>query len=329
LSDMYVEGYPDEIQARLEARERFAMNLPSSVGDMSLEYVIETARRWNPSQKVRVGFLGGTPELHERIADAAKEWTRYGNIKLDFGRRRGGEYRAWTEQDSVYAAEIRIAFHFRGYWSTVGTESVDSTIVGAGEASMNFGGFAQALPNDWEATVLHEFGHALGFQHEHQSPVGGCDLDFRWEDDPGYEPTTDLSGQYTVDSAGRRPGIYTRLGGPPNNWPQAKVDHNLRQLRSSHAFTVGPFDRDSIMKYSFPAWMFRDGENSHCFSQRNAVLSPEDKKGIAGAYPRSRAAATRQVAHRKELLEALVQEPALETRSRQRYATQLEGMQPE
>jgi hypothetical protein len=79
---------------------------------------------------------------------------------------------------------------------------------------MNFGGFAVSLPQDWAATVLHEFGHALGLQHEHQHPVGGCDLDFRWEDDPGYTPTFDGFGQFITDSNGKPPSVYTVLGGP-------------------------------------------------------------------------------------------------------------------
>jgi hypothetical protein len=30
-------------------------------------------------------------------------------------------------------------------------------------------------------------------------------------------------------------------------------------------------------------WMFRDRQNSHCYSQRNRVLSEQDKIGIRSA----------------------------------------------
>ena len=272
--------------------------------------------------------MGGDPELHKGIAESAQEWAEYGNIKFDFGyRKTKGSYRAWSMTDSgPYKADIRVSFHLPGYWSLVGTDAVDSLIIGPGEPSLNLGGFADGLPNEWRATVLHEFGHALGFHHEHQHPVGGCELDFRWEDDPGYKPTRDSFGQYVADANGNRPGLYTVLGGPPNRWPKAKVDHNLRQLSNSHAYEVGAFDPDSIMKYYFGAWMFRTGEKSHCFSQRNTTLSALDKVGIAKAYPRSRKRITEIKTTRKTTLDALVQEETLSDDARQQFAIQLESM---
>src|SRR5206468_3968540 len=117
---------------------------------------------------------------------------------------------------------------------------------------------------------------------------------FRWDDDPGYQPTTDQYGQFTADPDGRRPGIYTVLGGPPNNWPPSEVDFNLKQLQAndSHAFEVSRFDRASIMKYYFPDWMFESGGQSPCFSQgENLTLSTLDIQGIKRAYPRAGAEA--------------------------------------
>jgi hypothetical protein len=326
--DGMLEFFPDDIQARMEARERFARNLPPSVGGLGLEYVVEVLKKWRPGQKLRVAFLDGDPELHKKIAETALEWTEYGNIKLDFGLRRAkGTYRKWSMSDTGnYRAEIRVSFHLPGYWSLVGTDSIDPTIVGPGEPSLNLSGFADKLPNDWAATVLHEFGHALGFHHEHQHPVGGCELDFRWDDDSGYRPTRDAYGQFIPDAEGRRPGLYTVLGGPPNRWPKSKVDFNLRQLTNSHAFEYGPFDPNSIMKYYFGAWMFRTAEKSHCFSQRNTTLSETDKKGIALAYPRSRKRVTEIDLRRRETINALMQEDVLSDETRERFAVQLESM---
>ena len=54
-----------------------------------------------------------------------------------------------------------------GSWSRIGT---DATKVPLMSCTMNLG-FVD------RATVLHEFGHALGLIHEHQSPFND---DFRW-----------------------------------------------------------------------------------------------------------------------------------------------------
>jgi hypothetical protein len=136
---------------------------------------------------------------------------------------------------------------------------------------------------------LHEFGHAIGFEHEHQNALVPCD--FRFEDEPGYVPTTDSFGQFMPDPHGKRPGLYTLLGGPPNNWPKAVVDFNLRPLPDSSAYLTGTFDKDSIMKYFFPEWMFIAGASSSCFSsEENLTLSAGDKQGAAKLYPREQQA---------------------------------------
>jgi len=325
--DYRFEIYPDEIQARLEAQQRFARNLPTDVGEMTLEFVIETLKRWNPGQTLTVAFRGGTPPLHKKIADVAIEWTNYANLKFDFGLDSAtGTFRTWSVSDTSFAADIRISFDRPGYWSLVGTDSNALSIIDPGQASMNFGGYAVALPSAWQGTVLHEFGHALGFQHEHQHPVGGCDLDFRWEDDPGYLPNVDEFGQFIPDGDGKRPGIYTVLGGPPNRWPQAKVDHNLRQLSNTHAFMVSAFDSKSIMKYHFGEWMFRDGTNSHCFSQRNDVLSDLDKEGAKLGYPAAHDEMASSIETKKILLKRLIEDKRLQPQMKEAYELRLETL---
>jgi hypothetical protein len=210
--------------------------------------------------------------------------------------RQQGRFRQWSQQDGPHRAEVRIAFNTGprgGYWSLVGLKSIDPTIIGGGsrEASMNLQLTAQNnAPSDFDGTVAHEFGHALGFLHEHQHPYVACG--FRFDDDPGYVPTRGQYTQFINDTQGRRPGLYTYLGGPPNNWNRARVDHNLRTLSASSAYDLGTYDRQSIMEYIFDASMFAQGRNSPCYIERsNNDLSAQDRIAVARAYPGSEAVA--------------------------------------
>lgn len=255
---------------------------------------VSAQKTWNPGTVITVAFKGGSNEVRRQIADAITPWSEAANVTFDFGYSQQTEsYREWSATDNAYRASVRISFNsgseYGTYWSAIGRESVTASKYKPNESSMNFGNFAEGLPETWQATVLHEFGHALGFMHEHQSPNSNCEQEYRWDDDPGYVPLQDAFGQF-VPNQGKSPGLYTVLGGPQNWWTKAQIDFNLKKFANSVGWKLSPFDRDSIMKYHFDGWMYRDvavSTNSGCYSPENRTLSSQDRKAASEIYPRN------------------------------------------
>ena len=325
-----IEGYPAEIWARIKTREQMLSQAlavtPSTEGPITVQYFLNCTRRWDPGSTVTVAFSGGSPELRARIEGAANEWTKYCNLKFDF--REHGRFREWSASDEKYKAQIRIAFDRKGYWSALGDESVTGEPYLPNQPSMNFEGFPTNPPNDLPTLVQHEFGHAIGFQHEHQHPEERCDEELRWEDDSGYIPTRNEWQEFIPDAYCRKPGVYTVFGGPPTNWPKEWIDGNIRQIINdeSHAFKIGPFDPESIMKYYFEDWLFINGCRSRCYHKYNDKISAGDCAGAAAVYPKVRQDIKRVLDEKKRCLDLLLRTKNLSPELQQEYRTQRDSL---
>jgi hypothetical protein len=102
--------------------------------------------------------------------------------------------------------------------------------------------------------VLHEFGHALGLIHEHQSPASGIP----WN----------------------RDAVYTSLSGSPNYWDRQTIDANLFQAYDQAETNYTRTDPDSIMMYPIPpSWT--DGKYTVGL---NSALSRTDLEFIRQIY---------------------------------------------
>ncbi len=193
-------------------------------------------KAWINGTKLRVRFLGGTTAEQATARAQAGWWEKVANLRFDF--------------NNALDAEIRIDFDPRdGAWSYVGT---DCRSVPLDQPTMNLG-FLDG------GTAAHEFGHAIGLAHEHQSPFGGI----QWNE------------SFVIES----------LAGSPNFWSEATTRHNVLDKYSGEQVNGTQFDPSSIMLYFFPDDWTLNGKGT----KANEVLSLLDKEFVAGAsmYPKT------------------------------------------
>lgn len=203
------------------------------------------AKKWPAGSTLKCRFLSGSETQKANVIRKAKLWEQYANIQIDF-----------VETDDE---QVRIDFQAgQGSWSAIGQDVLDNTYFPKTQPTMNFGWLADDTDDtEYERVVVHEFGHALGCIHEHQSPKEHL--------------------KWNVEA------VYAQFSGPPNNWDKPTIDANILQKYSPQGIDATIFDRDSIMLYQFPAELFLN----HVGTPLNTHLSEKDEAFIAKLYPRS------------------------------------------
>jgi hypothetical protein len=200
-------------------------------------------KKWEAGRTLKCRFLDGDTKQKKKVQEKAQIWQEYANITLKFV--------------SSGDAEIRISFRADpGSWSAVGTDCLVERYFPKYQPTMNFGWLRDDTDeNEYERVVVHEFGHALGCIHEHQSPT----TTLKW------------------DTA----AVYRVFSGPPNYWPKEDIDSNILKKYSLEGISATRFDDKSIMLYQFDKSLFLNGEGTPL----NTHLSDLDKQMIAQMYP--------------------------------------------
>jgi hypothetical protein len=194
----------------------------------------------------------GKPADIQAVRDAFKEWYALG-VSVTF-----------REVQKVADAMVRIGFDQEdGSWSYVGR---DTLTIPAGERTMNFGWpLNTAYGHD---TALHEIGHALGLEHEHQNPFAGI----VWNE----------------------PAVRAYFHGDPNFWSDAQINHNIIDKIAPTSVKGTTWDPDSVMEYQFgPGLISKPEKYASTGLAPAGGLSTFDKKWIRESYPKAANEVTR------------------------------------
>jgi hypothetical protein len=200
----------------------------------------ETKKLWKPSQTLYVFFIGGSQVVRERVMEYASIWSQHCSL-------------TFKVTSKAEDSQIRISFDAPGSWSFIGT---DALLIPKNQPTINFGWLSDSLnEKDFKQVVLHEFGHAIGLIHEHQSPIAKI----KWIKDYVYNY---FSFHY--------------------KWSKSDVDRNIFQEFEKTTIRHSILDKDSIMGYYIPKEFTEDEQ---VFPQ-NYELSEMDKKYIGELYPK-------------------------------------------
>ena len=181
----------------------------------------------------------------DAVRDAFAKWKAVG-IGLDF-----------QEVSQLGEAEVRIGYSTAdgSSASAVGRDVLtvpmtEPTTVYGWDLTTQYG----------SGTALHELGHVLGMEHEHQNPFAGI----KWHEQ----------------------AVYDNLAAPPNRWNHETTFHNILEKLNSQQVQGSKWDPDSIMEYEFEPGLIAKPKPYEIHGLRPpGTLSAADKQWALKWYP--------------------------------------------
>ncbi len=208
--------------------------------DKGFEMVFNPPYKWK-KKELKVYFTDIYDyEIIEKTLKVANKWATEGGAGIKF-----------TLSVLLTESDIRVAFRDnQGYQSLIGIEA--ESIEYSSAATMSLQNLDYQPEAEFNRVVLHEFGHAIGLEHELQSP----NANIIWD----------------------TPAVY-KFYDTAYNWEKAKVDFNVFGKVKTNAFTI--FDPKSIMIYAVPSFLLKSGVAIPWPDNLSAI----DKKTIKKYYP--------------------------------------------
>lgn len=215
-----------------------------AMGGRTKRSVATFSRLWANGRTLKIAFTDNElNQSHKQaIIAAIKKWQPYVNLVFEFvdGREGSAEYGK---------GDIRITTHSTNNYTLIGT---DATLNDPWTPTMVLG--IQPADPQFDAVVMHEFGHALGAEHEHQHPEAQIPWDI--------------------------PAVYAHYAAAGHS--KEVVDESVLKKLEKSQTTYSAYDKNSIMHYPIPNTItLGDWEVGH-----NTNISAKDIELMRKSYPK-------------------------------------------